>query len=127
MKSMISSHKYNKNISQAANVSLSRRAVVVSLQRIILFVGVIFAISLIILLSSTVITFAKSKETKAPVKEYISIQVQSDDTLWTIAEEKIDGFSIERTDYINEVKQINHLSSDQIHTGDYIIVPAYHY
>lgn len=127
MKAMISSHKYNKNISAAANASLSRRAVVVSLQRIALFVGVIFAISFIILFSSTVITFAKSKETKTPVKEYISIQVQANDTIWSIAEEKIEGFSIKRADYINEVKHLNNLSSDQIHTGDFIVVPYYHY
>lgn len=59
-------------------------------------------------------------------KYYTSIMIESGDTLWTLAEEYSDDIHYKSTaDYIKEVKQINHLSDDNIKTGEYLIVPYY--
>ncbi|MGF0017171.1 LysM peptidoglycan-binding domain-containing protein [Sporofaciens sp. SGI.106] len=53
---------------------------------------------------------------------YKSIQLESGDTLWSIAEEYMpDGFS-SIWDYIEELKDINGLKSDEIHEGRYLTV-----
>ena len=71
-------------------------------------------------------TLASSeKDVSSYHKYYESIRVESGDTLWTIADEYIDGFNLSKTDYIAEVCQINQISEDEIHAGDYIVVPYY--
>ena len=57
-------------------------------------------------------------------KSFISIQIQSGDTLSSIAKEYAvseDKYS----DYIEEVKSINNLKSDTIHAGCYLMIPIY--
>lgn len=59
-------------------------------------------------------------------KYYKSIEIKKGDTLWSIASEYMDlqhynGIS----DYINEVKEMNALTSYQITAGNYIIIPYY--
>lgn len=53
---------------------------------------------------------------------YHSIMIESGDTLWSIAEESRPIGQDIRT-YIKEIRAINNLSDDTIHTGSYIIVP----
>ena len=56
-------------------------------------------------------------EPKAPTyKYYTSIRVSSGDTLWDIAN---------ISSYIAEVREINHLSSNQITDGMYLCIPYY--
>ena len=48
------------------------------------------------------------------------------DSLWSIAKEYSDVDSYASyTDYIDEVKQINHISGDDIHAGEYLTIPYY--
>ena len=58
-------------------------------------------------------------------KYYTSIRIESGDTLWNIADEYIEGFNITKNEYIAEVCQINSISQDNIHAGDYIVIPYY--
>jgi len=59
-------------------------------------------------------------------KYYTSIMIESGDTLWTLAEEYGDDIHYDSvSDYINEVMQINHLNTEQINAGEYLIVPYY--
>ncbi|MBQ3558290.1 MAG: LysM peptidoglycan-binding domain-containing protein [Agathobacter sp.] len=118
--------KYNDKISAKANESLRKREAVVRKQRSILAIAVIFVVALGILLGSSMKTLASSeKDVSSYHKYYESIRVESGDTLWTIADEYIDGFNLSKTDYIAEVCQINQISEDEIHAGDYIVVPYY--
>ncbi|MBQ2902135.1 MAG: LysM peptidoglycan-binding domain-containing protein [Agathobacter sp.] len=118
--------KYNVKISAKANESLRKREAVVRKQRSILAIAVIFVVALGILLGSSMKTLASSeKDVSSYHKYYESIRVESGDTLWTIADEYIDGFNLSKTDYIAEVCQINQISEDEIHAGDYIVVPYY--
>ena len=118
--------KYNHKISERANESLRKRETVVRRQRGLLAVAIIVVVALGILLGTSMNALASSdKDIASYNKYYVSIRVESGDTLWTIADEYVDGFNIEKTDYIEEVCQINEISKNEIHAGDYIVVPYY--
>lgn len=122
----IEMRKYNYKISKKANDCLMKRELVVRRQKGLLALLVIIFVSFGILLTSNINAFASSKKDIASYnKYYVSIQVKSGDTLWTIADEYIDGFNLSKSDYIKEICTINEISKNQIHAGDYIIVPYY--
>ena len=65
-------------------------------------------------------------EPKAPTyKYYTSIRVSSGDTLWDIAREYRTEEYSDISSYIAEVREINHLSSNQITDGMYLCIPYY--
>ena len=118
--------KYNHKISKRANESLTKREAVVRRQKSILALVVLALVVFGILLGTGMNALASSdKDIASYNKYYVSIRVESGDTLWTIADEYIDGFNIEKDDYIKEVCEINIISKDDIHAGDYIVVPYY--
>lgn len=53
---------------------------------------------------------------------YKSIQLKSGDSLWSIAEEYMPEGITSIQDYIEELKEINGLESDEIHEGRYLTV-----
>lgn len=55
-------------------------------------------------------------------KYYRSIEVQSGDTLWDIAELYMDDSYHSVTEYMNELIEINQLGSGRIHEGRYLTV-----
>ena len=55
-------------------------------------------------------------------KCYKSIELKSGDTLWGIAETYMDDSYESIEDYIDELKAINNLDSDDIHEGRYLMV-----
>ena len=61
-------------------------------------------------------------------KYFTSIQVETGDTLWSIAEEYADDIHYDsNSEYINEVKAMNNLGNDDIISGQYLIIPYYSY
>ncbi len=72
--------------------------------------------------------FAASLRTDASAeyassKVYTSITVEPGESLWTIAAEYA-GFEYSDTrDYVSEVMKLNNLSSDEIHSGEHLIIP----
>lgn len=54
---------------------------------------------------------------------YTSVEIQPGDTLWDIADEYMGTMYEEKKDYIREVKRINHMRTDSIKAGSYLIVP----
>ena len=118
--------KYNHKISERANESLRKREAIVLRQRGLLAIAIILVVALGILLGSSINAMASSeKDISSYNKYYVSIRVESGDTLWTIADEYVEGFNLSKSDYIKEVCQINSISEDNIHAGDYIVVPYY--
>ena len=118
--------KYNDKISAKANESLRKREAVVRRQRSIFAIAIILVVTLGILLGSSINALASSdKDISSYNKYYVSIRVESGDTLWTIADEYVEGFNITKADYIQEVCQINGISEDNIKAGDHIVVPYY--
>lgn len=65
------------------------------------------------------------KEDPAAFKYYKSIEIESGDTLWGIAEEYMTSEYASVQEYIDEIKQINHLTSDNIHDSKHLMVAYY--
>ena len=89
--------KYNHKISEKANRSLQKREAVVRKQRGIFALIIIVLISLGVLLGGGINALASSKaDISSYNKYYTSIQVESGDTLWSIADEYISNFNLSK-------------------------------
>ncbi len=120
--------EYNHNISERANRSLAKRAAIVSLQKKLIAITILIVVSVIVLLASSISAMASAKNNSKPVyKYYTSIEVQDGDTLWSIADSYIDGYNIDRDDYMDEICELNHLDLDgsSIHSGEYLTIAYY--
>lgn len=64
---------------------------------------------------------------EAPVEHryYKSIEIQSGDTLWGIAEKYMNDKDGSIIEYIDEVKEINGLKSDDIQDSQYLTIAYY--
>lgn len=58
-------------------------------------------------------------------KYFTTVQIESGDTLWDIAQDYISPEYASIQDYIDEVESINHISEDDITAGCYITIPYY--
>ena len=58
-------------------------------------------------------------------KYFMCIDVEADDTLWSIAEEYISEEYSSIDEYIAEIKSINNLTSDKIYSGATLVIPYY--
>lgn len=93
------------------------------LKRMILIVAVLTVILLCTFSLSTVVT---AKHTQAAQRNtqttYESIRIAGGDSLWSIAQEYR---GVEDTsDFVEELKVLNNLSSDHIEAGSYLLVPV---
>lgn len=69
---------------------------------------------------------AKDDSVKTSYKYYKSITIDNNDTLWSIAAQYMDHEHYDSVnDYINEVKNMNALTNDEIQYGEHLIVPYY--
>jgi len=118
--------KYNSKISEKANESIRKREAVVRRQKMVIGVLIALLISLGILLGTSVNTLASSSaDVSSYNKYYTSIRIESGDTLWEIADEYVDNLNVSKAEYIDEICRVNGIAEDEIHAGDYIVVPYY--
>ena len=118
--------KYNYKISEKANESLRKREVLVRKQKMIVAIIVVLLVSLGVLFGTRMSALASSKaDVSSYNKYYTSIKIETGDTLWSIADEYVENFNISKEEYIEEVCLLNGISKDEIHAGDYIVVPYY--
>ncbi|MBR2404007.1 MAG: LysM peptidoglycan-binding domain-containing protein [Lachnospiraceae bacterium] len=89
----------------------------------VLFCSIVAVIMMCSVMFGAINTQAAPAETTN--KYYTSIQIESGDTLWAIASEYITDDYSDMNEYIREVCSINHISEDEIHAGQYIVVPYY--
>lgn len=117
---------YNEKISQKANENLNRRAHKVMVQKRVIALAGILIVSLLILLGSSIRTFASSRNNEPLHKYYTSIRIENGDSLWSLADQyTVDGV-YDRDDFIEETRSLNQLSNqNELHTGDYIVVGYY--
>ncbi|SHJ89804.1 LysM domain-containing protein [Hespellia stercorisuis DSM 15480] len=108
-------------------ISKRKRSAQVLQQKVMLIIA---AIALIILCSSVfggLLTSAHGSRSEEPVnyKYYKSIEIESGDTLWSIAETYMTDEYSSVGDYVEELKSINSLSSEEIHEDQYLTVAYY--
>lgn len=77
------------------------------------------------LLFCTTTTANAGTQNSIRYKYYTSIEVSEGSSLWEIAETYMTEEYDSIEDYINEVKQINHMKNDLLYGGSYICVPYY--
>lgn len=68
---------------------------------------------------------SKASDDQVSFKYYTSIEIEQGDSLWTIACEHMSHEYASVQDYIDEVKVLNNLKSDDIHSGQYLTIPYY--
>lgn len=119
--------KYNHKVSKRVNESLNKREAVVRRQKRVLAVCIIVIVSLGILLGTGINALASSKADVASYNKYYkSVRIEAGDTLWTIADEYIADFNIDKEDYIAELCELNQICiEDTIHAGDYLVIAYY--
>lgn len=59
------------------------------------------------------------------VKLVTSVEIKKGDSLWSIASEYMSDEYDNINDYIEVIKKCNGITTDQIHSGNYIVVPYY--
>ena len=83
------------------------------------------SLCLILFLSCGYVMCSNAQDSREEfIKYYTSIEVQSGDTLWDLADTYGKGHD-SRYDYIEEVKQLNHLTDDRITAGVFLTVQYY--
>lgn len=94
--------------------------------KIILFIAAVLLGSMLALIGNTISSRAKDNNETVTYKYYHSYQINPGDTLTSIAQVYADGENSSVSSYIKEVKQINHLTDeDLLWAGEYIIIPYY--
>ena len=117
---------YNEKISRKANDSLNQRARKVMIQKRVIAIAGILIVSLLILLGSSIRTFASSRDNKPLHKYYTSIQIEKGDSLWTLSDKYIVDGVYSKDDFIKETSELNHLTNqDELHAGDYLTIAYY--
>ena len=58
-------------------------------------------------------------------KYYTSVYIDRDDTLWKIASEHMSDEYLNIYEYMDEVKEINHMPDDKLQYGTVICIPYY--
>ena len=79
------------------------------------------AILLIMILGTIMVN---ASDTKQPDKYYTSVMIEQHDTLWSLESQYNNGAE-DRDTYINNIKQLNHMSNDTIIDGSYILLYYY--
>ncbi len=100
---------------------------IVFLQRHLLLTGItLILICICVVLGTGFSAAAKNTNHSNEVyKYYTSIQVESGDTLWGIADKYISLEHWNYDTYIEEVITLNHMNDEKIHAGQYLMIPYY--
>ena len=85
----------------------------------------IFVLGFCLLAAVKLDIFAKEPEVSPYVPYYKSVLLEDGDSLWKLAEKYSLGAPCTKEEYISELKAINGLSDDTIHTGCYLTVVYY--
>lgn len=69
--------------------------------------------------------YGENRKDVSAVQYYTSVEIESGDSLWSIASEYMtdDYESVEA--YVEEIKALNGLGDDRIHAGKFLLVPYY--
>lgn len=87
--------------------------------------GLIAVMVLVVIMVFGIAGTVSAREQHTYVKYVTSVTIEYGDTLWDIAEEYIsDGYQ-DIPSFIEEIKECNHLYTDDIQAGQCLIIPYY--
>ena len=112
------------NPAHRTNTSRSiRRKTKTGLVKFTFAVLVVAAVVCMILVSNRSVINAEESGTPVKLEKYYkTITVQKGDSLWSIAKEYKSGDYRTVQDYVNELKSMNNLGSDQINAGNKLVI-----
>lgn len=101
-----------------------RRARAIAKRRMILLLAAVLLITVgsVVFGSFFANEGSSVKAHDATYTAYKSIEIESGDSLWSIAEEYTTDDFENTADYVKELKRLNNLTSDTIHEGQYLLV-----
>ncbi len=96
-------------------------------KRVILGILTVLIVIVGILAGSNHLTASKTRAANEYEENlcYKAVEIKEGDTLWNIADTYMCEAFHDKDEYIEEIKAINHLNDDIIHTGAYLTVPYY--
>ena len=95
-------------------------------RKVVMAVVTVLVVLCFALSYNALITQATSEVEDISYKYFTSIEIAAGDTLWSIAQEYGDAqYYASADEYIEEVKHTNHLTSDALIAGQFLIVPYY--
>ena len=113
----------NQRVHTQKNRTVSRET---ELRRYIYIIGVVIAV---LLISFTVSLFLSTKNAQAAANKqsitYTSVRIAEGESLWSIAQANYSGGDI--VSYIDEIKALNDLHTDDLKAGSYLILPIQTY
>ena len=86
---------------------------------------IMLAIVILVTLLFSIILFtnkAAAENSREVYTYYTSYQIQSGDTLWTIADKFMGPDYTDKKDFIENIKSLNHLGDDQITEGKFLVI-----
>lgn len=87
--------------------------------------SIVLLVLLFISLSVNHIVMAENNKKEQTYKYYTSVQIQSGDTLWSIASKYCVECDISVENYVKELCSINNLTSSDITSGQYLTIFYY--
>lgn len=92
---------------------------------IVIIAGAAAAFSLFLFSGNKLHTTAQVEASAAYDTEvyYKSVRIDAGDTLWDLADEYMSTSYDSKEDFITEVKEINHITDQDLQAGSYIIIP----
>ncbi len=91
----------------------------------ILYAGIFIVIATILAGSTFFANRTKAAEKMNDYKYYTSVEIKHGDTLWSIASEYVTEEYDNLLEYVMEIKCLNGLKGDTIHSGQFLVVPYY--
>jgi len=88
----------------------------------ILAAMIIASVLLVFILGSLSIPTSAKEIGPRIEQNYESIEIQSGDSLWSIAETYAQTLNMDTADYVETLKEVNGLKSDKLVTGTYLII-----
>lgn len=101
------------------SITLLKTKTIIMVPLALIIILLILSLSILVVKQKTVSKADNSNIT------YISVYIETDDTLWRIAGKYYSEEFGSIEDYIKEIKKWNSLKSDAIYAGRHIIVPIY--
>lgn len=79
-----------------------------------------------VLIGSSIAASGRSKAAQnSTYKYYTSIEIEKGDTLWSIAEEYMTPEYGSIQEYVDDIKAVNALGDDDIHSGQHLMIPYF--
>ncbi len=93
-------------------------------RNIVLALITAITILICVLIGSSISASSRIKAAQSD-KYYTSIEIGKGDTLWTIAEQYMTSEYGSIQEYVSEIKELNHLGDDAIHSGEHLMIPYF--